>query len=374
MKVGGLYASGLCAGLLGSSCPTSASGPVALSASRCVRSAFWGHPCTACAAACPVQAVALEGSGPRLDLSACVGCGACVAACPAGAWTDRFQTEDDLVRLGARDDGAVPLLKLTCRRSESQPKDCRVLPCLGRLTPAAILSMLAAGTRRVELHRPECGACVWAKAGRVLDKTVTATRALAAACGYPADAFEVHPCGPVGPVRPSSPVAHGGRREFLAGVFRIAAGAAASASLPTLPAFPADPGQGARDLLLEVLRGKAPLVPCEAKAGQVPFARLEVRSTCDACGACARVCATRALVVERREDNARIVFSPAACTGCGACAVVCWPRALKLADTVDPAWVFEESVRVLHRVQGSECLVCGALVAEGEVCRLCSRG
>ena len=41
--------------------------------------------CSACAAACPTDAIAIEGSKVRLDLGRCLFCSDCVEACPEGA-------------------------------------------------------------------------------------------------------------------------------------------------------------------------------------------------------------------------------------------------------------------------------------------------
>ena len=49
--------------------------------------------CAQCAALCPTGAIEVsgkeEGTGLRLDLGACIGCGRCVDGCPAGtfAWS-----------------------------------------------------------------------------------------------------------------------------------------------------------------------------------------------------------------------------------------------------------------------------------------------
>jgi Ni,Fe-hydrogenase III small subunit/Pyruvate/2-oxoacid:ferredoxin oxidoreductase delta subunit len=41
--------------------------------------------CTACAAACPTNAIVLESGGPKLDLGRCLFCPDCTEACPTGA-------------------------------------------------------------------------------------------------------------------------------------------------------------------------------------------------------------------------------------------------------------------------------------------------
>lgn len=48
----------------------------------------WGKcdpGCTACAAACPADAIDLASAGPHLDLGRCILCGECSKACPTGA-------------------------------------------------------------------------------------------------------------------------------------------------------------------------------------------------------------------------------------------------------------------------------------------------
>ncbi|MEN6340984.1 MAG: 4Fe-4S binding protein [Methanospirillum sp.] len=41
--------------------------------------------CGACIAACPAEAIALEGDCARIDTALCAECGSCIEECPAGA-------------------------------------------------------------------------------------------------------------------------------------------------------------------------------------------------------------------------------------------------------------------------------------------------
>ena len=62
--------------------------------------------CRACAEACPTEAIAFDGAGPRIDLGRCLFCPACVEACPEGALA--FTGEHRLATRTREDLAVVP--------------------------------------------------------------------------------------------------------------------------------------------------------------------------------------------------------------------------------------------------------------------------
>jgi len=110
------------------------------------RPAFGDRPCPdgcrACAAACPVGAIAIAGGRPRIDLGLCLFCPECAAACPQG--TIAF-TPDHRLATRRREDLAV---------APGGP-DLRLAEALG----GRLRSLLGRSLKLREVSAGGCNAC-----------------------------------------------------------------------------------------------------------------------------------------------------------------------------------------------------------------------
>jgi Pyruvate/2-oxoacid:ferredoxin oxidoreductase delta subunit len=122
--------------------------------------------CRLCVDICPRGAISLVERMPEVDHDACTHCGACVTACPTQAiesawlpWKNLVRDALHAVRAG---DGVV---RLSCEGNPGSDGDIAsrrgecMVPCLERVDEALLLSMAAAGARRIELETAGCSSC-----------------------------------------------------------------------------------------------------------------------------------------------------------------------------------------------------------------------
>lgn len=300
---------------------------LALLYEACVRTRSRHSHCDACRAACPVDAIALDGPGETITvaLDRCVGCGLCVAACPTDAFTAPFE----LARLVAHSDGM-----LGC--------DSDGLPCIGALA-AEDLVTLATRVGRVCLVD---GPCRFRDAGhgRALERVGEAQRLLDALGvratvewqadpGLPPPPAVKRPVAAQRPPRPA-PVSEE-RRSFL----RMFVPRPRS-DRPRL----VQPGRLDPQRLVEVPARRQRLLatlpsmlePTTATLPQraVPFVanhRL-AEARCNGCRACIESCPTGALFEPAAPSE--LHFDVSRCVACGLCHEVCEPTALTVAPDV----------------------------------------
>jgi ferredoxin len=279
---------------------------------RCL--AVKGTGCTACADACPHQAITI-GRRVAIDPIDCTGCGICVTVCPSGA-------------LEAR--GVAPAAgPLRCSQVEG---DASSVICLARLSPADMLRAADADGSLL-LARGACVRCALGDA-TVPDRVevnAAGARALAAATGRPLEVRleERERLDHATPARPVS------RRDLLRASGESARRAAASALSP-LERLAGDEGSEAAPLPLawrdtvQALRaaGLAPDAP-------VPARLPRVEPGCILCPSCTRVCPTDALSRVFDEGGGVVLRLDAArCVGCDACMQVCPVDVIRMDDAV----------------------------------------
>jgi len=105
--------------------------------------------CSACADACPQDALQMTAEGLVLDPAACTGCGACVAACP-----QRAVALDGQGGIRPEPSAGGPEAALVCpRRGPGQG------PCLQELGLEALARLWLQGVRRIAVLTADCAAC-----------------------------------------------------------------------------------------------------------------------------------------------------------------------------------------------------------------------
>ncbi|QIK72892.1 4Fe-4S binding protein [Propioniciclava coleopterorum] len=336
----------------------------ALDAQACTRPD--GRACTACAAACPADAILLVGERePRLDVDACTGCGACVPACPASAFSGAAITP---VQLVARASGRRTTQVRCARAGAAEPRDrsesVAAVACLAGLDPEAVVAAagrLARGdspaenaSRRVRGDSPDpaasgregpeqptvrfvhadCASCAGgapALARRVMERTAAL---LATVDGRVRIAEEtVEPA--TAPARTRR--ARGGFTRR--GVFALRQ----TSALPEV-----SPDAPARALL-------------RASYPQAPVPRVAVAASCTACEVCSLTCPTRALSWRSRDGVAELILDAEACTACGECARLCPEDVLTVTPDAAPP-----GPAIIARVAPGRCTRCRAVLAPGE--------
>jgi ferredoxin len=342
-----------------------------------LRSHFGG--CRACAAVCPtgVLSVAVE----QVELAeGCTNCGRCVAACP----NDALQIDgfEPLRKLPA---GTEPI-ELECAKVPARARSAGaiVVPCLGGISAGRLAELNErAGGREVQLI--DRGWCAQCKAGcsathpakpavdavalwlHAIDETAAAPRIVSRPLPLALMPTEI----PLAEAAPDpGPVMT--RRQF----FRTLA--ESPTGWPRTPmgangraAFPASKRRQSpeRRRLLEALEAAA-----KRRGGQVPaefFPRVTNNGACADHRVCTAACPTGALVVVADDGATTLTFAAAACIGCGACTRACPEGALAL----DAHGGSPTPTPIASHVQ-SACTACGEAFAAraGEtVCLACSK-
>lgn len=282
---------------------------------------------------------------PRLDADACVGCGLCVPACPAGAVTDVGPDAAAVVSAVAGSGPGDAVVRCHVAQQVAAPAHPAgvLVPCLAAIAPetlAAAAARLHSGS--LTLERSTCEACPIASVQHVA-RVLRAGAGLAASVAPEVQVTDslLERGRPSGPSRAAPrPL---GRLRSRRSLFRPPSGESRPA-----PATP-------RALLLEA-------------APEAPLPRLEIRSGCTGCEACARVCPTAAVRWENVPGGSTAEFDPRACVDCGECARVCPEDVVEVTGrNSGPHDVVEVAT-----LQRDRCSRCRAILAPGEE-GLCSR-
>ena len=266
--------------------------------------------CTACADACPAQAIAIDARAIELDHDRCTGCARCVAACPTGAFAldvPLARTESALVLECSR---VMPL--------DSQP-DALSVPCLGGLSATQLLKATGKHGRVTLVDRGWCadcpsGGCVQPWAG-----ALQSAQSDLAHLGRDADAVSVI-SAPTQLTRaqpapqPRRPRQQGYSRRQLFRRLTMPARAPDRSRVTTAQPFSRKVDAPACEMRRDTLRAlngadslPATLFPSLDCTG-TPDMRLAVS-----------LCPTHALSLSEAHDADALIFDAALCLACGAC-------------------------------------------------------
>ncbi|CAN5826467.1 4Fe-4S dicluster domain-containing protein [soil metagenome] len=284
---------------------------------RCL--AAKGTGCTACADACPHDAITI-GRRVAIDPIDCTGCGICVGVCPSGA-------------LEAR--GAAPVAsRLRCSQVAGTVS---TVICLARLSPTDMLRAAADDPDGdLLLARGDCASCPIGEPEVPARVEAAAARAavLADTVGRPfslrleerdrldADAKE----------RELS------RRELFRGSGERARRTAATALAPLerLAGDDEEASEVAAPLPIEWRDTMQALAAAELEPDALVPARLpRIEPGCILCPSCTRVCPTDALKrVFDPSGGVVLQLDPGRCVGCDACMEVCPVDVVRMDDEV----------------------------------------
>lgn len=311
--------------------------------------------CTQCLAACPQQAIALDGSAATIDKAKCVGCGACLPVCPVGAVQQPLLNAERLeaelkARLLSQESTPEPRILLVVADGGSPPEPLNGLlslrlPSIGAVSPWFLLRAFTLGADGVAIFpcrsgcRHRCDLSRW-------QQTLQFTRELLTRFGVEAERLVVV-------TREVAPLRLKAFREALAGLgphrLKIRGGLPAKEAL-TLVA------------LLKELAPLAPAAPAPLVGAAVPFGVVRVQADrCTLCGACPERCPTGALELREDGDTSQLLFDHTRCTACEACVRVCPESAIEMARRLDFSQL--RRLAILAEDCMARCQRCGATIA-----------
>lgn len=309
--------------------------------------------CSACAEVCP--AGVLRASVAALELAeGCLNCGRCAAACP----TEALALEG--YAMAATPPAGSGALRVDCwkvMRSRTGTDAVRV-PCLGGLSPGRLLELWrAAGDAGLELvDRGWCAACSAGGGERhPAQRALDAARLWLEAVGIEEKRLPRLVARPL-PAReapkeiPAPEAARPiSRRQFLRAIT-----APVPVGGPGAPAFPA----GARRESTERRRSLNALSAIAAEQGAaLPdefFPRVANNGSCADHRICTAACPTGALAMHASDGGAALVFDAEACIACAACERACPEHALSL-----DAHGGQPGRRIVARHRQQRCASCG---------------
>ncbi|MEW6410053.1 MAG: 4Fe-4S binding protein [Nitrospirota bacterium] len=364
--------------------------------------------CTMCAELCPDDAIRFSDKGVEIT-ERCIDCGVCFSACPNGAF--RIEGRDDSKIIseiknrieGARDKGQwLGVFRISCERGDVSADI--ILPCLSRLTEVLLLEPIQLGASRIEIFQPSCQGCTNVKASSHLDRIIHRTLYLYEMIGVGKESILVRSSefrdqkDSKLKTQNSEPKALS-RRELLKAI-RLKTMEVAVASIPDIAHKKEEkeevfrevlhhrPENLKRSLLLKSIRdigssGKpAPLRgarPGSEAGGQgimsqgsetqiinkveVPskdaiLAEIEVTAECTACGVCATLCPTGAVIQRLTEDQFYLGFRPDLCTNCQVCIKTCIHKAINIKEQVSLNLLLEQREVKLLEAEKKTCPVC----------------
>jgi Fe-S-cluster-containing hydrogenase component 2 len=356
---------------------------------RCLNRRHKDSKCTLCLA-CPTGAVTATGMSVQVDVDKCVGCGLCASACPTEAFTLNGPALPELLRISANGRGAV--VEVACpqrvpvEKSRSSAKAVVRLSCLAWLSPSLLVAMVAQGITGLWLDDTACAGCPIGSAHATILRAVDAANRLLVLVGR-RQAIFLYTGSPerLGKARslevwdPTRPVYS--RRDLFTAFRRVASQTAATVADQAMPPPPPAKLQQHLPVQRALLSAALPsLLVQGAPPGTVaglPVGKVEVSDACTACGLCARLCPSGALVFVQSQGEYSLSLCAPKCLGdaCRLCRLICPVKAVGLVEPVFPADLVAEALVTLRAGKMIACSRCGAPMAapaDGQpVCHAC---
>lgn len=339
-----------------------------IEASLCPQFRSSKSDCALCADSCPVGAIDIGENGAEIK-GGCINCGACFSVCPNGAF--RIKERDDRIiirELRSKSGTGVhgtKVFRISCEKGDAS-SDLTV-SCLGRLTEVLLLWPIRAGAQAVEIAQPACKDCPSVKAVSHLSDIIRRTLYLYEMLGIERDRIYIKEVPQQGSTKSSEKSVS--RREFLGALSKNAA-----AAIPDFENKEDENGEDFRDvihkrhenpkraLLLESLRDfsheAGTLNTVYADSKDSILAEVEVTAECTACGVCAAVCPTGAIIQIRTEDHFSLNFRPDLCTNCKVCVTACMHKAVSIKGSVLLNLLLQQKEMRLFEGKKKACSLC----------------
>lgn len=346
--------------------------------------------CRRCMVVCPVDAIDLKSGSPEVDFNRCNECGLCAGVCPAAVF-ECVTTEDFLLAKIKETAGRHRTLIFRCQKLAATLNDHRAeveVSCLGRLNEALLLGGATFGAETIWLDNSICSDCGMSQGESLAAATAHNTSILIKAFGGKTEIIVVSP--EIGEEltaeesQQESEVGSFSRRDFIDQMRRqVMIGGAELIEGRLQMLTPAEKEKQSsynyrlprsRELLLALLRKLGVPEDQFMEAGDLPFRQLQISSACNACGNCATLCPTQALIKEEKDKSSGLAFSLANCTGCDLCITLCPVKAITSGQTID-AWQLLSDERLelagFGKYSCRECQQPFDSIAKADICPFC---
>lgn len=294
--------------------------------------------CSLCASACPKRVLDVSVDSVRLAAD-CIECGRCVAACPTDALAlDGFEPAAGIPATAHR-------IEVECSRVPQQALSASAVqvPCLGALSVGRILELnerLPDGGL-VLVDRGGCGECEAGCAGEhPAGAAIDRARLWLEAVGSPEPALPRVELRPLPAARLARAIPRRDaqaqaltRREFFRAAVERSAGRdrlATPMGSSGRAAFPASARRPSRERLRQLAALDAAARRRNTRVPPEFFAEVRVAGACADHRVCSAICPTGALKAEPAGEVVALTFAGEACIGCEACLRACPEGALVL--------------------------------------------
>lgn len=345
--------------------------PLTVEPQLCSKTITPKSSCAKCQEICPVQAITLTGSGPKVEQ--CISCGLCIGACPNHVFR---LDEKQLLDI---DPNQTETLILTCPQNsqafgKGMPNGITKINCIGQLYPELLLYLLTSFSRVIIFYEPqicqECVNCDFSDKfqlhcfSNIFDKSVLQRLLIITDRNKVKDYLDRQKLQP----------AHN-RRSFFKAIFT-----------------------GSKDITQKIIEyglkqenankvknTKKPLKMHYLKEGltkqkeldyseTLPFSNLKLNA-CNFCEVCSKLCPTGALQITQEENTKKLAFLANLCTHCRICSEVCFYKGLTWEGRITIGEFLNNEHRTLGSAQAKACANCQQeffeLDAQKDLCFLC---
>jgi formate hydrogenlyase subunit 6/NADH:ubiquinone oxidoreductase subunit I len=296
-----------------------------LTAERCINQRHQqAGKCTACADACPLQAITLT-PVPNLDTTACLACGACCAACPTDALVG-MRSLSELWHKARATINSGGDATLACMAAGSAETTAARIPCVCALPLEFWFALAVAGAARVTIHTGDCDKCPLKGALEPAAEAVAAAQALLAKVGgqLAVDLTQAPP--PPAPVK--APTVGMSRRGLFRSLLNPEVTPAPNRA-DGVDALIADGITPRRALLFDALDALNVDEALTVTPYDGHWAAVSADQRCIGCKMCAQFCPPEALATTDNADGTvTLWFDQARCNACGLCLRACFKHAL----------------------------------------------
>jgi ferredoxin len=350
---------------------------IAFTEGRCLHSTDKYIECDACYDICPINAIE-HGKPPNFEEETCQSCLACIPVCPTGAYSSE-DAVPALVKTAARHDSTT--IELACEvhlNLDEGPTNSetviKVRGCLAGIGTGGYFLLFALGKEKIISRLDSCQDCPWGKLQTQIQSQVDQTNSYLSAWDMEGrvevikniEEIQMHE-RPVWDAQ-NPPLS---RRDL----FRFA-----SERSKTLVARAIHPGGGDRN----IRRPSPNHLRMIAAIEQLPeiqkdnlnisgFASISVSEECCACGACERVCPTKAIKFTLNNFKTfSLKLQVDHCVGCKICQHICISEAITIDQIPTFKSVFGNSE--LLALQGGDitrCERCNVIIAKKPNVFLC---
>lgn len=359
---------------------------------KCLRSISRLRDCQICADNCPANAISID-EALNIDHKLCIQCGLCLRLCPVGAISGDDGVSKLLRCLQFLEN--VERIELVCNRNANYmlgPSDnghvIQIDRCLAAYGPSVFLMMHEAGVKRISLRLDSCDQCELRLAKDHLLQSKNEVDRILSIMGYPeAENQEIYAIDEQWSDRQvvhidNPPI---NRRSFfnllskkglsvLPDLFDILKENEKNVKRP--------PNERLRLIkIFELLRKKPPGISNERIAEYLQLAAVNVSDRCSACGICAEVCPTGAIVFDiDPHDNYYLKFLPMNCINCGVCVDCCEMDAIQIKRFyLSDKYLTEKKTQMGVQLQSGllrRCVRCHVKFSstnDSELCPICKR-